>query len=227
MYPSRSIASPEVEKSVRGSKDSFTENLVTNIALIRRRIKTSELMIENFIISKKSKMSVCLFYLKDKASINDVKLMKKRLKNIKLDSLIMSERALEESLFPKFKHILPLVRYTERPDVASINLIKGKMIIIVDTSSNAIIAPVSLFDQLKNVEEFKQNPIAGTFTKILRLIGMFGKIYVIIPLFKGALKIYDIFVEKGMAKSIYEKVLNKVQNCVAPKPAVEGQKTTE
>ena len=70
-------------------------------------------------------------------------------------------------------------------------------------------------------------PCRGLLAGLLRMIGMFGKIYVIIPLFKGALKIYDIFVEKGMAKSIYEKVLNKVQNCVAPKPAVEGQKTTE
>ena len=65
MYPSRSVSNPEVEKSVRGSKDSFTENLIINIGLIRRRIKSKNLMIENFQLSKESKMSVCLFYLKD------------------------------------------------------------------------------------------------------------------------------------------------------------------
>ena len=70
-------------------------------------------------------------------------------------------------------------------------------------------------------------PCKGILAGLLRLIGMLGKIYVIIPLFRGSLKIYDIFVKKGMAKIIYEIVLNKVQNCVAPKPAVEEQKTTE
>jgi hypothetical protein len=68
-------------------------------------------------------------------------------------------------------------------------------------------------------------PCKGILAGLLRLIGILGKIYVIIPLFRGSLKIYDIFVEKGMAKIIYEIVLNKVQNCV--KPAVEEQKTTE
>ena len=65
------------------------------------------------------------------------------------------------------------------------------------------------------------------FAGLLRLIGIFGKIYVIIPLFRGAIKIYDIFVEKGMIKTIYESVLNIVQKCVAPKLPVEEQKPIE
>lgn len=70
-------------------------------------------------------------------------------------------------------------------------------------------------------------PCKGILAGLFRLIGILGKIYVIIPLFRGSLKIYDIFVEKGMAKNIYKIILNKVQNCVAPKPAVEEQKTTQ
>ncbi len=163
-YPNRSISSPEVEKSVRGSKDSFTENIIDNIALIRRRIKTSELIINNFVVSKKSKMTVSIIYLND------------------LVSLIMSDRALEETIIKQKYHVFPLVRYTERPDVASINLIRGKIIILVDTSSNALILPISIFDHFKNVEEYKQNPLIGSFTKTLRLIGSLISMF-LVPLF--------------------------------------------
>ena len=47
-YPTRGISSPEVEKSVRGSKDSFNESIAINIALIRRRIKSENLILETF-----------------------------------------------------------------------------------------------------------------------------------------------------------------------------------
>ena len=179
-FPTRAISYPEVEKSVRGSKDSFTENIVDNIALIRRRIKDSDLNIEMLTISKISKMSVCLLYLdRDNKVINE---LKQRINNINLESMIMTDRALEEQLFRQHCYIVPLVRYTERPDVASINIIKGKVVILVDTSSNAIITPISIFDHLKNVEEYKENLIVGSFTKTLRLIGTLISIF-LVPLF--------------------------------------------
>lgn len=129
-YPNRSISSPEVEKSVRGSKDSFTENIIDNIALIRRRIKTSELIINNFVVSKKSKMTVSIIYLNDLVDKKTLKIILSRIKKINLESLIMSDRALEETMIKQKYHVFPLVRYTERPDVASINLIRGKIIIL-------------------------------------------------------------------------------------------------
>ena len=93
-YPNRSISSPEVEKSVRGSKDSFTENIIDNIALIRRRIKTSELIINNFVVSKKSKMTVSIIYLNDLVDKKTLKIILSRIKKINLESLIMSDLAL-------------------------------------------------------------------------------------------------------------------------------------
>ena len=36
----RGITEPSNENSVRGAKDSFIENIMTNVGLIRNRIKT-------------------------------------------------------------------------------------------------------------------------------------------------------------------------------------------
>lgn len=66
----------------------------------------------------------------------------------------------------------------------------------------------------------------GFFASFFRLIGILGKIYVVIPLLGGALKLYDIFVEKGKAKQIFDKLTNTVQNLVAPKPADQSKAET-
>lgn len=181
-YPYKAISSPEVERSVRGSKDSFTENIVDNIALIRRRIKTCDLCICNYIISKKSKMNIAVIYLNNLVDKKALRIILSRIKKINLESLIMSDRALEETIVKQKYNVFPLTRYTERPDVASINLIRGKIVILVDTSSNALILPISIFDHFKNVEEYKQNPLIGSFTKTLRLIGSLISMF-LVPLF--------------------------------------------
>ncbi len=181
-YPSRSISSPEVERSVRGSKDGFNESIADNIALIRRRIKDERLMIKSFVVSSDSKMLVTMMYMNDYCPKEIIDQLSLKIKNVKLQSLIMSESALKETIFKQQKLLTPLVRYTERPDVASINLINGKCILLVDTSPNAIICPTSIMDHLKNVEEYKQNAAVGTFTKILRILGSLISIF-LVPLF--------------------------------------------
>ena len=155
--PSRSISEPEVEKSLRGSKDGFNESLIVNVSLLRTRLKSN---------------SVCICYISNKVNFEKLLFLKNKLKKIDVESLIMSDRSLEEMLFDQNKTIFPLVRYSERPDVSSLYLMEGHIILLVDTSSNAIIVPISIFDHMKNVEEYRQNFILGNLTKMLRYFGI-------------------------------------------------------
>lgn len=175
--PIRSIDEPYSEKAIRGSRDGFNESINTNIGLIRLRIKSHLLRSEIFTVSKYGKTSVCLVYLEDKVDQNILNTLRKRIEKINVNSLIMSDRSLEEKLFNQSKYIYPLVRYTERPDVASIHVMNGKVIILVDTSSSALITPICLFDHFKHVEEFRQTPIIGTFTKFLRFIAVIVSLF--------------------------------------------------
>lgn len=89
----------------------------------------------------------------------------------------MTDRALEEELFGQKFNPFPLARYTQRPDIASINLLKGKIILIVDTSPSVIIVPISLFDHLKSVEEYRQPPLVGSFIKFIRTLAILVSIF--------------------------------------------------
>lgn len=176
-YPLRGIDEPISEKSIRGSRDGFNESLNTNIALIRLRIKSTQLQSDIYQVSKYGKTNVCLIYLKDKVDIDIVNELKKRIEKLDINSLIMSDRSLEEKLFDQSKIIYPLVRYTERPDVASIHIMNGKVIIMVDTSPSVLITPICLLDHIKHVEEFRQTPLIGSFTKFLRLISIIFSLF--------------------------------------------------
>lgn len=175
--PVRGIDEPYSEKAIRGSRDGFNENLNTNIALIRLRLKSEKLHADLFTVSEYGKTAVCLVYLEDKANPEIVRELERRIRNLHIHSLIMTDRSLEEKLFRQGKIIYPLVRYTERPDVASIHIMNGKIVILVDTSSSALITPICLLDHLKHVEEFRQSPFIGSFTKFLRILSILVSLF--------------------------------------------------
>lgn len=171
-FPIRGIDEPYSEKAIRGARDGFNESINTNIGLIRLRLKNPNLKTEMHFVSDYGNTPVCLVYLENRVSHDILNYVRKQLKNIKINSLIMSDRSLEERLFNQRYVIYPLVRYTERPDVTSIHIMNGKLVIIVDTSCSVLITPTTLFDHFKHVEEFRQTPIIGSFTKILRIISV-------------------------------------------------------
>lgn len=187
-YPTRGISEPETEQTIRGSKDGFCESIITNVALIRRRIRNENLIFEKYQIGNYSKCDIVVSYIKGKVDDNYLQTLRNRINIMKddVESIIMSDRSLEEMLFNQKYNIFPLVKYSERPDVVSLNLLKGKIAIVCDNSSSVIITPVSLFEHYRHIEEYRQNPIVGTF---LRSIRFFATIFslLIIPLWLCAI----------------------------------------
>lgn len=178
-YPNRSIAEPSVEKSVRGSKDGFNESINDSIGLIRRRIRSRDLKIDLASVGKRSKTDVALVYLDNKVDKRVLEKIKKQIDSIEIDSLVMTSKALVESLLPQHLKPFPLARYTQRPDVASINILQGKIAIVIDTSPDVIILPISYFDHLENVEEYHQSPLIGSLTRFIRNFGVLLSIFLV------------------------------------------------
>ena len=187
-YPTRSVNEPESEKVVRGSKDGFTENIAINIGLIRRRIKTGNLIVEKYIIGKMSRTLVALVYIKGYVDEKSLQFVKKKLNLIKVNELTMSDKALEELLISSKHNIYPLIKYTERPDTFSSHLYQGMFGILVDTSPSAMLGPISIFDHMQHAEEFRQTKVAGSYLRITRFIGIIIS-FLIVPLWFSLINI--------------------------------------
>lgn len=170
-YPGRQPEEPDNEKVIRGSRDGFTENILQNTTLIRRRLRTPKLRFEMHKVSAVGKTDVAIAYIKGAA--NEVMLdgIRKRMDEIETDGLTMTDKSLEEYLFKQRFNPMPFVRYTERPDICAANLLEGRIALIVDTSPSAILVPTTIFDHLQHAEEYRQTPFIGTFIRMIRMVG--------------------------------------------------------
>ena len=167
-YPGRTPTEPDTEKVVRGARDGFVENIVVNTALIRRRIRDPRLRNEIIRVGDRSQTDICITYVQDVANQDLVKIIKQELNNIDVDGITMADKTVEEFVVKQSYNPFPLIRYTERPDVAANHLLEGHVLVLVDTSPSAMITPTTYFHHLQHAEEFRQNPAVGTFLRWVR-----------------------------------------------------------
>lgn len=170
-YPMRSIEEPTKDKVFRGSKDGFVENLVSNTALIRRRIRDTNLTFEIYTIGRISKTDVVVAYMNNKVDKKLLANIKEKLNSIKVDSLSMNQESLAECLYKgKWFNPFPKFQYTERPDTSASAIMEGHIVILVDNSPSAMIIPVSFFDILEEADDYYFPPITGTYFRFTRVI---------------------------------------------------------
>lgn len=162
----RGIATVESELSITGPKDAFSENYNTNVGLIRRRIKSSDLVVKSINIGMYTETKVGILYMDSIAPDNLVKKIVADIKKINIDGIIDASY-LKNTLENK-KNLFPTVTLTERPDKASMSLLEGKIIIITDMSPYAIILPSFLVDFFHTVDDYYQKDFNTTFIRIIR-----------------------------------------------------------
>lgn len=178
-YPGRTPEEPDTERVIRGARDGYTENIVENTALTRRRIRDARLRNEMLRVGERSKTDVCMSYIEDIANDDLVKLVREKINSIEIDGLTMTDKALEEFIIDRKWNLYPLVRYTERPDVAANHLLEGHIIIFVDTSPSVIILPTTYFHHLQHAEEYRESPTIGTCIRWVRFIGVLASLYLL------------------------------------------------
>ncbi|WP_160721454.1 spore germination protein [Bacillus sp. USDA818B3_A] len=180
-YPGRSPQEPDTEKVVRGSRDGFVENIILNTALTRRRIRDERLRFEMIKVGERSKTDVALGYLEDVADADLLNILRKEIKAIEVDGIPMGDKTIEEFIVKQGWNPFPMVRYTERADVAAAHILEGHIIIYCDTSPSVIITPATYFHHVQHAEEFRESPAMGTFVRWTRFLGIIASI-ILLPL---------------------------------------------
>lgn len=168
-YPARSTGEPEGDKVMRGARDGFVETLIFNTALIRRRIRNPSLTMSYITVGKDSRTDIVVCYMKDRADMKYVESIKEKISNIKTDSLAMGHESLAECLIKtRWYNPFPKIRYTERPDSASAQLLEGSVLVIIDNSPEVMILPTSIFDFMQETNDFYFPPLTGSYIRVVR-----------------------------------------------------------
>lgn len=184
----RSVTEPTTESDLHGPKDSFNESIQTNLGLIKRRIKSPDLVNIDMDIGLYSKTKVSILYISSIAEISLVNKVKSRLNQINIDG-ILDAGNIKQLIGKENRSAFPTSQLTERPDKAAADLLEGKIIILVDASPLAISLPSFLVDFINpSVDTYSKN-ININFVKFLRFLCFFITLF--LPGFYIALISYN------------------------------------
>ena len=171
-FKSREISNPENEVVVRGSQEAFVENIRTNTSILRRIINNENLIIEQTSVGKITKTPVAICYMKNITNDDLVNEVRFRINNLKIDSLI-NDGPLEQLIQDRCSDFYPQLFATERSDRACNNLLEGRVIILVNGSPYALIAPAILVDFISSPEDTNLKYQFGNMVRFIRLLAFF------------------------------------------------------
>ena len=178
-FPGRGVEEPSDGKVLRGSHDGFTETLVQNTALLRRRIRDPNLTLENHKVGGRSRTDVVLAYMENQVDRDDLQKLRQKLERIDAGSIAMSQESVAEAIVkPQWYNPFPKVRYTERPDTATACIMEGDIILLVDNSPSVMLMPTSLFDFMEEANDYYFPPLVGTYLRYLRIIVMLLALFI-------------------------------------------------
>lgn len=170
-YVKRGVSVPETEAVVKGPREGFTESLVDNVSLIRRKIRNTALKFEAYSVGSMSKTKIAITYIEGVAPkylVNEVKqkILKEDIK------FILDTNYIEDVLRGK-KSTFDTVGYTEKPDEIASKLMEGRVGVIVDGTPFCITVPYFFLENFQAPDDYYINKYFANFTRVLRWIAFF------------------------------------------------------
>lgn len=163
----RSPSAPEVENTVKGPKDAFTETVRTNTGLLRRHLRTPALRLYETVVGRRSLTNVTLAWIDGLTDPALVQRMQARLAEIDIDGLL-TPAAVEEYLTGSRPTAFPLLQYTERTDRFAQALLEGRAGLLVDGLPLGYLAPVDLGYLMTSAEDRGTDFVSASFLRVLR-----------------------------------------------------------
>ncbi|MBD2868111.1 spore germination protein [Paenibacillus sp. IB182493] len=213
----RSIQQSETEAVINGPHDSFNESAITNLSLIRRRVKSAQLKIARLEVGEVTKTEVYVLYIVGIANMEYVNEMSRRIQNIEVDA-VHDGNMLVQIIDDQPNSVFPLFPTTERVDSAVSRLTAGRILVVMDGSPSVISAPASFFEFFSSPDDYYQRWMLGTGLRILRFAALivtitFTALYVAVTTFHYEMIPEDLLLTLTESRSkvpfppIYEALL--------------------
>lgn len=171
-YNVRSPSEPPTSPVIMGPREGFTEDLKTNLTLLRRRFCSDKLVFQQMNVGSVTKTQVVVAYLDGIADKKLVSKIKKKISNITIDGVVDSYYLIT-LLAERPNSLLKQIGNSEKPDVVAAKMLEGRVAIIVNNSPIVLTVPFVFLEDLQNSNDYYTNYMYATFLRIIRLIGLF------------------------------------------------------
>ena len=176
LLPVRAVSEPPTDVAVKGPREGFVEDIKTNMALVRKRLKSPQLQMDMLRLGKRSDTAVCVCYLQGTTNKQYIDEVKRKLSAIQLDNVPSSSYV--SALLADNPHtVFRTVGSTEKPDIFTAKIAEGRVGVLVDGAPIALTAPFVLTEDLQSSEDYFISPFMATLFRLLRVIALFVAIF--------------------------------------------------
>lgn len=169
--PRRAITEPSVEPVSRGPKESFTETVRMNVAMVRRRLPHPALRLQRMSVGRLSRTETVVAWLEGMADPAVVRAVVDRIRRVKIDGISDSsfiEEFIEDSPLSPF----PQVKYTERPERVASDLLEGRVAIFVDGTPMVLVVPTTFWSALEAGDDNFERPHIVSLIRLVRFMAL-------------------------------------------------------
>lgn len=205
-FQGRSIEEPPSSTVISGPREGFNESIKTNVALIRRRIVTEKLKIEDLTVGVRTQTAIKLLYITDLVDKKVVEEVRSKIKNINIDG-VLDSYYIGTLLENKPNSIFRQVGTCEKPDIASAKMLEGRVLILVDGSPIALTVPFILYEDFQSANDYYSEPHRATALRVLRIISLVLSVY--LPGLYMSLQLYHY---KVLPLKFLVTIVNTTQN---------------
>ena len=204
LLPVRAVMEPPTDVAVKGPREGFIEDIKTNMALVRKRLKTPDLRFETLRVGRRSDTAVTLCYLNGTANESVLKEVKQKIQAIDIDN-VPDSSYITAFLSPRKHSVFRSVGTTEKPDVFCAKLAEGRVGVIADGSPIALTVPYILTEDLQSSEDYFISPFSATVFRFMRLVALF--VAVLLPAFYVSAQLFKMqLVPLGLMLTIASSV---------------------
>ena len=176
-YAFRGVSEPESEVEQRGSREGFSEPLRVNMSLIRRRLKSPDLVFEQMTVGERSRTQLMLCYLRSAASPRLLYQLRKRLQACDLETVLASGYLSEYLEDPHTSRLFSGVGISERPDTVCGKLTEGRVAIIVDGTPAVMLVPHLFVEEFQGVDDYSNRTYYAAFIRTLKYISFMISVF--------------------------------------------------
>ncbi|XMB85758.1 spore germination protein [Mycoplasmatota bacterium WC44] len=199
-FDARSVQVPTEETNLKGSKDSFVETLRTNTAMIRRRMRTSNLVIEELTIGKLSNTKVSISYISGIVNDELVVNLRERLNKIETDQVLFTS-VIEEEIIDSQNSPFPQVEYTEKSEKFCAALVEGRIGLMIDGIPFTMLLPTSIVNFFQTTDDYSYNYITVSIIRGIRYV--LATVALLAPAFYVSITSFHLeMIPEGLALSV-------------------------
>ncbi|MCL2630698.1 MAG: spore germination protein [Firmicutes bacterium] len=170
-WDKRSVSPPDAENVTRGPKEAFTEDLLTNTSLLRRKVKSENLVLKKFKLGRQTNTTVILAYIKGIAKDDIIKKVEKRLSEIDIDG-VFDSGSVEQLLEKNYFNPVSGIGVTQKPDIAGQKILEGRVAVFVDGSPHVLTIPELFIENLHTAEDYYHRTFYSSLIRCLRVFGL-------------------------------------------------------